>query len=219
MCTCIIADDEKLARDVLKAYISRIDDLDIVAICRDALEVSRFLEQTGADILFLDIEMPQRTGLELIRSLKQPPRIILTTAYKEHALEAFELHVTDYLLKPFSFERFTMAVDKIRSMPSAITSRNDQFIDLRVERKMVKIPVHEIRYIEAIGNYIKIYMAEKMIIAYNTIQNMNHILPGHKFRQIHRSYIVNLDKVQQYTATTICVGKVQLPVGRRFKKM
>jgi DNA-binding LytR/AlgR family response regulator len=214
---CIIADDERLARDVLENYISRTEGLQLVAMCRNAYEVDTFLQKRTADILFLDIEMPERTGVDLIRTMKDRPRIVLTTAYKDHAMEAFDLHVTDYLLKPFSFERFQMAVDKARIASSTLNHNKEEFIDVRVERKMIKIPVQDIHYIQAVGNYIKIYLAEKTVITYNTILNIKKSLPVLKFRQVHRSYIVNIDRVSEYTAATISLGSIVLPVGRRFK--
>jgi DNA-binding LytR/AlgR family response regulator len=214
---CIIADDEKLARDVLENYISRINELQLVAICRNAFEVDTFLQKSSADILFLDIEMPERTGVDLIRTMKDRPRIVLTTAYKDHAVDAFDLHVTDYLLKPFSFERFQMAVSKATAAISKFNQHEESFIDIRVERKMLKIPVHDIQYIQAVGNYVRIYLPGKTIITYNTIVNIKKALPVVKFRQIHRSYIVNIDKVSEYTASTISIGNIVLPVGRRFK--
>ena len=213
---CIIADDEKLARDVLENYISRMDDLRLVAMCRNAFEVETFLQKNTADILFLDIEMPERTGVDLIRTMKKRPKIILTTAYKDHAVEAFDLHVIDYLLKPFSFERFEVAVNKVIAGVT-LNDYNEEFIDLRVERKMIKVPVREIQYIEAVGNYVKIYLHGKTIMTYNTISNIKKTLPALKFRQVHRSYIVNIDKVSNYTAATISIGNIILPVGRRFK--
>ena len=215
---CIIADDEKLARDVLENYISRMEDLRLVTVCRNAFEVESFLQQRTADILFLDIEMPERTGVELIRTMEQKPMIILTTAHKDHALVAFDLHVTDYLLKPFSFERFQMAVNKARMISTSINDVPQEFIDVRVERKMIKIPVRDIQYIEAVGNYVKIHLQSKSILTYSTILNIKRALPSAKFRQVHRSYIINVDKVSKYTAATISIGNIDLPVGRRFKK-
>ena len=215
---CIIADDEKLARDVLENYISRMEDLRLVTVCRNAFEVESFLQQRTADILFLDIEMPERTGVELIRTMEQKPMIILTTAHKDHALEAFDLHVTDYLLKPFSFDRFQLAINKARMISSSINDVSQEFIDVRVERKMIKVPVRDIQYIEAVGNYVKIHLQSKSILTYSTILNIKRALPSAKFRQVHRSYIINVDKVSKYTAATISIGNIDLPVGRRFKK-
>jgi DNA-binding LytR/AlgR family response regulator len=215
MFECIIADDEKLAREVLENYISRMPNLSLVAACRDAFEVKTFLENKSAHILFLDIEMPQMTGLDLIRSLKSSISIVLTTAYKEHALEAFDLHVTDYLLKPFSFERFQIAIDKVQKQSSG--SNHEKFISVRVHRKMIKIPVDDINYLSAVGNYVKIHLTDRVILTYNTIQNLQKLLPPLQFRQIHRSYIVNVEKVSGHSASTILLGKVELPVGRRFK--
>jgi DNA-binding LytR/AlgR family response regulator len=217
MLECIIADDEKLARDVLENYIARMDDLQLVAVCRNAFEIDAFLRNNTADILFLDIEMPERTGVDFIRTMKHGPRIVLTTAFKDHALEAFDLHVTDYLLKPFSFERFEMAVNKAR-IAGSTRNTDEEFIDVRVERQMIKIPVRDIQYVQAVGNYVKIYLPGKTIITYNTIFNIKKTLPISKFRQIHRSYVINIDKVSKYTAATISIGNIVLPVGRRFKK-
>ena len=215
---CIIADDEKLARDVLENYIGRIEELNLVAVCKNALEVYSFLQKKKVDVLFLDIQMPQLTGLGLIKSLSKPPNVILTTAYKEYAIEAFELRAVDYLLKPFSFERFLQAVDKVSHQNLPPKNAPEEHIDLKVERKMLKIAVNDILYIEAVGNYIKVHLNGKVIISYNTIRNMRQILNDKKFRQIHRSYIANMDKVSQYTATTVHLGNVQLPVGRNFRR-
>jgi DNA-binding LytR/AlgR family response regulator len=214
---CIIADDEKLARDVLENYISRIDKLNLVGVCRNALDVYNLLQKREIDILFLDIQMPQLTGINLIKSLTKPPQVVFTTAYKEYAVEAFELRAADYLLKPFSFERFLQAVDTVSHQRQSVTS-NDEHIDLKVDRKMVKVLINDILYIEAVGNYIKVHLSGKSLMTYCTIQNIKKLLPVPKFRQIHRSYIVNFDKVTEYTSTIVMLKETALPVGRNYKR-
>lgn len=177
---CIIADDEKPAREVLENYISRTEVLNLLAVCKNALEVFDFLQKRKVDVLFIDIQMPQLTGMGLVRSLAQPPHVIFTTAYKDYAIEAFELRAADYLLKPFSFERFLQAVDKVTHQDLPLTNPTPEHIELKVERKVLKISVNDILYVEAVGNYVKVHIDGKTITSYNTIRNITQILPEKK---------------------------------------
>lgn len=215
---CIIADDEKLARDVVQNYVARIEYLNLIAICRDGMEVNAILHKQNADILFLDIKMPHISGLSLIKALSRTPKVIFTTAFKDHAIEAFELNVIDYLLKPFSFERFLQAVNKATQEQASIAATQEKFIQVKVERHMVRVPINDIIYMEAAGNYIKIHLEDgKTLVPHASIRELVDLLPKKKFQQIHRSYVVNFDKVLKYATSSIDVKGAALPVGRNYK--
>ena len=213
---CVIADDEKLARDVLVNYAKRLDWLRVIGICGNTKDVRALLADHKPDILFLDIRMPMESGLALISTLENPPHIIFTTAYSEYAVTAFELKAQDYLLKPFSFERFRQAVERVREIVR-VNGLSPSYIDVRVDRKITRVMVGRIRYIQAIGNYAKFYLDDGVILTYSSIQKLNALLSQADFRQIHKSYLVNMKRVTRYTATSLTIDSDTLPVGRRFK--
>ena len=214
---CVIADDEKLARDVLQNYISRIESLRLVASCQDTMEIYNFQLRNNIDLIFLDIKMPQLNGMNFVKSMQNPPKIIFTTAYQEYAVQAFELNAVDYLIKPFSFERFLQAVEKAFSQSAVQESSPSAFIELHVDRKTLKVPIQDIVYIEAVGNYVKVHLQGKAIITYKSMQNMITLLPSYKFKQVHRSYIVAMDKVTLFSAARLHINTIQLPIGRRYR--
>lgn len=216
---CIIADDESFALDVLENYISKVERLHLIARCRDGFEVYNVLHKHKIDVIFLDIEMPQLSGLELFRSLTNPPKIIFTTAYKEHAIEAFELDAVDYLLKPFSFERFLKAIDRLSHPENPIPNEEggSPFLIINVDRQKVLLPLKDIKFIEALGNYLKVHTKEKVYVTHQSIRSIMESLPK-EFRQIHKSYIVPISKVQSYSYTNAVVEDVKLPIGRSFRK-
>jgi len=215
---CVIADDEKLARDVLQNYVERDGCCRLSASFSDGKSLQSFLLTSRVDVLLLDIEMPGLGGLDLIRSLSNPPSIIFTTAYSEYAVDAFALSATDYLLKPISFERFRQALEKVKAQRFKPATSEPKFVDVTVDRRKISIPIDDVIFLEAVGNYVKIHLAERFFITYGSIQRTLALFPVSRFVQIHRSYVVNMIKVQSYSATSVTVGlKQSLPLGRNFK--
>jgi len=224
---CLIVDDEPPARELLVSYIEKMDDLEIRGQCSNALEAFAFLQRNPVNILFLDIQMPRMNGLELIKSLQQRPRIILTTAYREFAVEGFELDVLDYLVKPISFERFLKSISKyhqynILNQPAGTETSEEPFekayMYFKVNKDLVKIFLKEIIYIESIKDYVKIVTPGRSVITYQRIGYMEEKLPENKFVRIHKSYIIAVDKIVSYNNEEVNVQSFSLPIGRNYKQ-
>jgi DNA-binding LytR/AlgR family response regulator len=224
---CLIADDEEIARGIIESYVKQLDKLNLVAVCSNGVEVYNALEKNQIDLAFLDIQMPHLTGIDLLRTLKKPPAIILTTAFREFALEGYELNVLDYLLKPVSFERFLKAVDKYQSInnlkvidDAIAPNKNDEaaFIYVRSDKKMVRVSLKDILYIEGLKDYVKIHLADKAIITYRTLTYFEETLSASQFLRVHRSYIISINHINAYTATQIEIGKAIIPIGNSYLK-
>jgi len=230
----MIVDDEPLALDVLETFIDRLENLELVCRCSNAVEAYNCLQTQKIDLLFLDIQMPKLTGIDFLRSLPQPPKVIFTTAYRDYALEGYELNAVDYLLKPIAFDRFLKAVAKIMpqeqpesaavatpmATPATSTSEaayKEAFIYLKADKKMVKVMLADILYIESLKDYIRVKTADREIISYQKISFLEEKLPTDKFLRIHRSFIVALDKIQAFSATAVDIGKAEIPIGRFYK--
>lgn len=220
---CLIVDDEVLAQDVLALYISRVDSLKLVGRCSNALQAFAALNKEQVDIMFLDIKMPEMSGLDLIKSLKHPPRIILTTAFEGYALEGYELDIIDYLLKPIRFERFLKAVDKAQlrmaQTANAAATPMDRTFYVRSDRKLMQIDSQEVRYIESMKNYLCIYTERQKIIVHSTLANIAaELQPNRYFVQVHRSFIVNTRFIAEVDNSIIHLkDKSELPVGGNYK--
>lgn len=224
---CLVVDDEPIALDILTDYIGRINQLELVGRCRNAMEAFDVLSTKRIDLLFLDIKMPQLTGIELLKSLALPPKVILTTAYPEYALEGYELNVLDYLLKPISYQRFLKSVAKtventnFYHNPAIVNPAilSTSFIYLKEDRKMIKVPLDEILYLEGMGNYVKVVTRQRNIITYRSLNFMEQQLGREGFLRIHKSFIIALNNIQAFTAETIEISGRQLPIGNIYKKM
>jgi DNA-binding LytR/AlgR family response regulator len=225
---CLIVDDEPLALDVLETFVQRLDNLELVGRCSNAVEAYNYLQTEDVDLIFLDIQMPKLTGIEFLKSLSNPPKVIFTTAYRDYAVEGYELNAIDYLLKPIAFERFLKAVAKVTSVtqpaaaptvatPHVASNYQDAYIYLKADKKMVKVMLADILYIESLKDYIRVKTDTKEVISYQKISFLEEKLPKDKFLRIHRSFIVALDKVQAFSATTVELGKVEIPIGRFYK--
>lgn len=225
---CLAVDDEPLALSVLKKYIESVEGLKLVGSCANAVEALQILQQNSVDLLFLDIQMPKIMGTDFIRTLKKPPRVIFTTAHRKYAVEGFELDAVDYLLKPISFERFLKAVNKVLQTeiqaPDSAFYSTDTFAEssstclyVRADRKMVKILLNDILYIEGLNDYIKIITAAKTIVTKHLLSSLEETLPKDAFIRIHRSFIIAVNKIDSFNADTIQIGEKELPVGRLFK--
>ncbi|OQP40914.1 DNA-binding response regulator [Niastella yeongjuensis] len=221
---CLAVDDEPPALEVLKKYISSMQSLELAGTCCDAIEAINFLQTRQVDLIFLDIKMPELLGTDFIRTLKTPPKVIFTTAYRKYALEGFELEAADYLLKPISFERFLKAVNKVIKKDTGVekefahNNHDPEFICVRADRKMVKIFLDDILYIESLKDYIKIVTTAKALLTKQSISAVEEMLPKNVFIRIHRSYIISLKKVQSYTSELIEIDKHELPVSRMYRR-
>lgn len=220
---CIIIDDEPLAVDVLERHLENIPGFEVVQTFGNALDAINYLASTTVDLMFLDIQMPKLMGHAFLRTLKNPPKVIFTTAHKEYALEAFELEAVDYLLKPVSLERLIRAVNKISREPITHAKKeefgvdNKSFLYLKADRKMVKVRFDEIVYIESMKDYVKIYRsAGPPLVVKQSISSLEELLPSNLFVRVHRSFIVAINKVTAYTAHDVQIDAIEIPVGRLF---
>ncbi len=218
---CLVVDDEPFARKLMASHISKVETLSLSGTCGNALEAINIIQQKRIDLLFLDIRMPQIDGIQLIKTLKNPPAIILTTAYREFAVDAFDLNVLDYLLKPISFERFLKAVNKYFDLgPSRPdpTQQGEDFILVTSGRKTVKIPLDQILFVESMDETVKIHLADREIVTRENISSLAQTLPLAHFVRVHRSFIVAIPKIQTITAEGIEVGGKFIPFGRAFRQ-
>ena len=229
MIKCLIIDDEQLAREMLQAYALQIPTLEVVQLCQSTLEATNILEKEAIDLLFLDIQMPQQNGLDFLANLKnQAPKVILTTAYSDYALQGFELDVVDYLLKPISFARFQQAVDKVSNyleleqkaqQYEEEASNKEQFIMVHSEHKHHKILLHDIIYIESLKEYVRYHTQQGKIIELNSMKKLEKNLPANQFIRIHRSYIVATDQIKGYdNGHLVLKTPLELPIGKTYKK-
>jgi len=222
---CLAVDDEPPALDILKKYISTVSTLELAGTCNNAVEALNFLRGTSIDLLFLDIQMPQLLGTDLIRTLKNPPRVIFTTAHRKFALEGFELDAIDYLLKPISLERFLKAVNKLpqqssaSSLPALATTAGERtYFFFSVGKKKVKVFLDEILYIESLREYVRITTKEKNILTKFQLSRIEELLSQNNFLRIHRSFIVAKDKISAFTTVDVEINNKQIPIGRSYKE-
>ena len=223
MYRCLIIDDEPIAIRVIKKHLSAFYNFEIIAECSNAIEAMPVLSKEKIDLIFCDIQMPQITGVDFVRSLSHPPKVIFTTAYRDYAVDAFELQVVDYLLKPISFERFTKAINNFLGQQNSLneiessTNESLDYIFLKADKKHYKINLSEIFYFESLGDYVITFTADKKIVSKEKISHLANTLPSNKFIQIHRSYIISLDKIQTIGPGFVELKNKKLPVGRNYK--
>lgn len=224
---CLIVDDEPLAIKVIESHISKIPNLEIVNSCNNAVEAFDVLLKTHIDLVFLDVQMPEITGIDLLKSLNKAPAIIFTTAYRDFALEAYELDVLDYLMKPIAFERFFKSISKyyqwkgkdsleVRGTENSGQSE-DSFVYVRSDRKVVKVPVGDILFVESMKDYIKIHLEHETIITREKISSLEDKLPEDQFIRTHRSFLVASKSIKAFTAETIEIKNHEIPIGRTYK--
>ena len=226
---CLAVDDEPPALEVLKKFINSVHSLELAGTCSDAIEAMNLLQSKTVDLIFLDIKMPELLGTDFIRALKNPPKVIFTTAYRKYAIEGFELDAVDFLLKPISFDRFLKAVSKVMqtTFPESLPVENLQvitspvvqqdYISFRADRKMIKVALSDILYIESIKDYIKVYTVTTTIITKQSISSVEEMLPRDKFIRIHRSYIVALGRIESFNYELVWVAKQELPISRMYR--
>ncbi|EZH75250.1 chemotaxis protein CheY [Aquimarina atlantica] len=220
---CLIIDDEKLARGLIKTHLSQLEDFELVASCGSAIEASMILQKETIDLLFLDIEMPVLKGTDFFKNLVHKPKVIFTTAYRDYAVEGFELNAVDYILKPITFQRFFSAIEKFRTLqrgsssePAPTQENKDAFIYIRKDRKQVKVYLNAILYIESLKDYVKIHLEKENHITKSSISAFEEKL-DERFIRVHRSYIINKDKIAAYTKNDIEIGNIEIPIGENFR--
>jgi len=229
--SCIIVDDEVIAREVIASHLSRIENIQVVAQCKNAIEAFNFINGNNVDLVFLDINMPEISGIAFAKSINKDIKIIFTTAYRDYAVEGFDLQAVDYLLKPIAFERLLQAVNRYFEIRTdskktpAQTVENQDFIFVRSNRRMLKVDFKSILYIESLSDYIKIHIEVsgksntiETIVTRETISAIEAKLPKKQFLRIHRSYIVCLLKIQSFTNEEVTVNRIALPISRSYKK-
>jgi DNA-binding LytR/AlgR family response regulator len=221
---CIIVDDEPIAREILDTHLQKVDFVNVLKTCKNAVEAFNAIGSEQVDLIFLDINMPDISGLSFAKSINKNIKIIFTTAYREYAVDGFDLQAVDYLLKPISFERLLKAIDKFTDENTTVKldstpelqEKND-FIFVRSDRKMIKINFSEINYIESLSDYIKIHLSDKTIVTRETISNIETKLPTSDFLRTHRSFIVSISKIESFTNELLEVNKKAIPISRTYK--
>jgi two-component system LytT family response regulator len=219
---CIIVEDEPLAVKVLADYIGQVPFLELQQTFKDALLATEWLRDNKTDLIFLDIHLPKLKGMEFLKSLVHPPAVIITTAYHQYAIEGFNLNVTDYLLKPFDFERFLAATNKVRTAKSeqaiaAAEPLSKDYLFVNMNKKKVRVLFSDILYVESQMDYVKIVTAKRFYLASMTTNDIENLLPAQSFKRVHRSYIISIHKVDSYTAEIVEVNGVQIPIGRSYR--
>ncbi|TCD00200.1 LytR/AlgR family response regulator transcription factor [Pedobacter psychroterrae] len=227
---CLIVDDEPIARDIIQNYCQHLDYLNVVASCGNALEAKAIMQTTHIDILFLDINMPVMDGISFLKTLKNPAQVIFTTAYKEYAIDAFDLAACDYLLKPFSFERFIMAIDKATdklqpaktrqegsSIPASQPGPIEDFTFIKTDGKIYKLSHHDLLYAEAQGNYTRIVTTSNTLMPKMPFSSFEELLPASTFLRVHRSFIINKSKIDHIEGNRLFINNTEIPIGSNYK--
>ena len=221
---CLVVDDEPLAIKLLEKHISKIDALEIVATCNNAIKAFEILNTQEVDLMFLDIKMPNLTGIDFLKTMKSPPKTIFTTAYRDYAIESYDLGVIDYLLKPITFERFFKAVDRFLSdQKTAVIEKKEKEVDdfmlVKSGNKHHKVVINDILFIESLKDYIKIHTVNnKRIVSKYRISEIEQELKKESFLRVHRSYIINIDKISAFTVNDIEVNSTEIPIGASYKE-
>jgi DNA-binding LytR/AlgR family response regulator len=222
---CIAVDDEPLALDIIEAYVTRHPELTLVARCNNAAEASEVLKKHKVDLMFLDIQMPEITGLSFVKSLEHKPLFMFTTAYPDYALEGFELDAIDYLLKPIAYDRFEKGVEKAleyykikQNADVAESDLENEHFFVKANQKLIKLSYSEIYYVEAFADYVKIFLADKKIVTLQTMKNMELKLPPDMFSRVHRSFIVYRNHVASFSTSVCEVNEVKIPIGKNYKE-
>ena len=225
---CLLIDDEPPALKVLTTYIANINGLEIVGQCKNAIEALDILHQHQVDVMFLDIKMPKLIGTDFLKNLSQPPKVIFVTAYRDYAVDGYELDAIDYLVKPVSFERFFKAITRLKrvmgheiaSSTSELKTKQDAFVYLKVDKDMKKIFVKDIQYIESCKDYVKLFFPDgKFYLVKQTISALENLLSEHQFMRVHRSYIVSMDKISGYNGLSVLLDSKEIPIGRLYKQL
>lgn len=225
MYNCLVIEDEPLAAEILRDYIAEVSDLHLIAVCRDVMTASGFLRSHPIDVLFVDIHLPKIKGIDFIKTIQNQYQVILTTAYDQYAIEGYNLNVVDYLLKPIEFSRFLQAVQKIKKNETIATeqvdvsTRKGAFHFFNVDKRQVKVYLDDILYIESLKEYVKIHTTQLNLVTKIQIGEFESLLPLPNFLRVHKSFIINIDKVTAYSANAIEIGDHEIPIGRTYKEL
>lgn len=225
MYNCLVIEDEPLAAEILRDYIAEVSDLHLVAVCRDVMTASGFLRSHHIDVLFVDIHLPKIKGIDFIRTIQNQYQVILTTAYDQYAIEGYNLNVVDYLLKPIEFSRFLQAIQKIKKNETItaeqadVSSRKGAFHFFNVDKRQVKVYLDDILYIESLKEYVKIHTTQQNLVTKIQIGEFESLLPSPNLLRVHKSFMINLDKVTAYSANAIEIGDHEIPIGRTYKEL
>lgn len=217
---CLIIDDEEMSRNMVKHFVEQTETLNLIGMCSSAIEAANILAKKKVDLLFLDVEMPDMSGFDLINSLSEPPHVILITSKKDHAAEAFDYDIADYLLKPLSYPRFLKSVARVRELNASedeIGFYNSNELFVRTDSKIVKLSLDDIYYIEALADYIMIFTQNNKFIVHSTMKGFQSRLPKNKFARVHRSYIINTDKIETIENLFIVMNSKYIPIGALYK--
>lgn len=217
---CIIVEDEPLSQEILESYLQDCPQLKLKAICNDALEANQILLKEPIDLLFLDINMPKMNGIEWLKSLEQSPKVIFTTAYPEYAVEGFDLNALDYLLKPFSFERFLRSVNKFLSSQDKVGEKlenQEETIPVKSNKKTYLLKPSELNYIESVGDYLKLHRDEDCIVIHETLKSFITKLPEYDFFRVHRSFIINIRKIDYLEGNQVCIAGRMVPIASSYR--
>jgi two-component system LytT family response regulator len=217
MYKCIVVDDEELARRLIKRHLSELGDFELVASCGSAIEALKIIKETHIDLIFLDIEMPLIKGTDFLKNLDRKPKVIFTTAYREYALEGFELNVVDYLLKPINFVRFLKAIEKfLENANNKSENTLPKYIYIQSNKKNIKIELDDVLYIESLKEYIQVHFKDRKVLFKGGITDFEEKLNS-SFLRVHRSYIINTDKITAFTKSDIEIGRIEIPIGDTYK--
>jgi len=216
---CVITDDEPIARKGLQGYIDKIDFLELTGVCEDAIQLTSLLKQQSVDLLFLDIEMPYITGIDFLINTPQAPKVVFTTAYEQYAIKGYELDVLDYLLKPISFDRFLKSANKAYDYFASQQTSSNNYLFIKTDNKLEKINFTDLLFVEAMENYVALYVGDKKLITHSTLKALQEKLPPGQFIQPHKSYIVNINCIQSIEGNILHVeGKYQIPISKYQKE-
>jgi two-component system LytT family response regulator len=221
---CILVDDNKLARKMLKMLVEQVDFLNLMTECETPVEAFNYIQKEAVDLVFLDVEMPGMTGIEMIRNLEKRPLIVLISAKEEYAVEAFELNVVDYIVKPVDIARFIKTAHRAKDMFESlnkeleINEKEKDYIFVRSNSVLTKIKIADITYLQALGDYVNIFTADKRYVVHITLRSIEEKLPKGAFYRLHRSYLASLDQIDKVEENTAYIGKHPLPIGEQFKK-
>ena len=222
---CLIVEDEPLAREIISRYVQQLPTLQLVGECANAIQAFAFLQQHTVDLMFLDIRMPQLNGNDFLKALQNPPKVIFTTAYSDYALESYEFDAVDYLMKPITFERFLKGVNKAcgpgliktATRPLQEEKKSESFVYFRADRKMIKVMLQDILYVESMKDYVKIVTGSATIISRQSISSVEAMLPEKEFIRTHRSFIVSVRKIRSFTQELIEIEKTEIPIGKIYR--
>lgn len=215
--SCMIVEDEPVSQEILKRYIQDFESLDLIEVCDNAIEASQKLQTVKPDLLFLDITMPRLSGLDFYRSLINPPHVIFTTAYPEYAVNGFEVNAVDYLVKPFAFERFVKAINRLQDVLRVSSKGEAPFIMLQADKKFHKVNIEDILFLEAMGDYVKVYVQGKTLIVHQTLQRLSEQLPPQLFYRVHKSYVISLNKLEYVEGNQIIIKSHHVPIGQTYR--